>query len=202
MVNSKILFGNIILILIILFTFYFIRTNIKISKESFSMNDEESSNENILDTCRNIINDSEDNINTTNNFDNMDNMDNIDINNYKNKDISICKYIAYENNSVPYLTKQNMKSYDAYKLCMNDPKCMSFSFNGRQGGDTSNVNFYSNNKNITENKKNWATENYPNLYIKKMGSCLMDKEISYMNPIITPQYSNEFINNYRDILNK
>ena len=94
-----------------------------------------------------------------------------------------------------------MKSYDAYKLCMNDPKCNSFSFNGRDPEATSEVKFYRSNRNITENTKNWASSNYPNLYIKRRGNCLLDKTVSYMNPLITPQYSNDFLYDYRDILN-
>jgi hypothetical protein len=94
-----------------------------------------------------------------------------------------------------------MKSYDAYKLCMNDPQCKSFSFNGRNNNSSSNIKFYNNNNNITENKLNWSSQNYPNLYIKKRQPCLIDKTISHMDPLITPQYSNQFIRDYTDILN-
>ena len=192
MINSKILFGNIFLILVILFTFYFIRNNIKISKESF-----ESTTPSLIDNCKRIINESEE-MDSSNDFDNLDNLDNM---NYNNKNINICKYIAYENNSPSYLQKRNMKSYDAYQLCKNDPQCKSFSFNGRGTTGSSDINFYNDNSNITENKLNWSSQNYPNLYIKKRGNCLVEKEVSYISPEITPQYTNTFITNYRDLLN-
>lgn len=196
MVNSKILFGNIILILVILFTFYFIRTNIKISKESFFVNQDENIPSE-TNNCKNIIMPSEEG-QSTNTFEDVDDVNPKD---YKKENIDICKYIAYENNSTPYSQKINMKSYDAYKLCMNDPKCNSFSFNGRDPEATSDVKFYRSNSNITENTNNWASSNYPNLYIKRRGNCLLDKTISYMNPLITPQYSNDFLYDYRDVLN-
>jgi len=138
----------------------------------------------------------------------------MDPTNYNPQNYNMCKNVGWVDNGNVFKKNPNQTWYDAEVECKKDFNCQSFATFGDSSTTSGRVLYYSNSNPTEVSDSQWSSQNKPNLYVKTTQPCMKTIPVTIFNEnssgnlkstdTVTGmpyKYENDFITDTRVMLN-